>query len=565
MRIRVLRVATALACWVGTVAAPAVADWPTDGVLLSTATGPSTDFYPPLAAISAAPDGAGGAIVVWSDRYYVFAQHVTVDGEIAAGWPANGVQIAPQEPYEEHQYPSIVSDGAGGAIIAWYESHRDGSAYTRVQRLTGAGVPVWAYEGVAVLPGSGPTALAADGSGGAFIFTVLATHVNAQGSLVTGWQPGGTNICPQSAGSLSPSVISDGAGGAIFAWVERRDAPAWQIYAIRYGYDGTLAGGWPAEGLLACSSPQQLDSPAMASDGADGAFIVWTDRRRVFELDAYAQHVLAGGTLAQGWTTQGISVAQSSGNHFYPVITTDGEGGALFAWQDSRSGGYDIYANRLRANGNVAGGWAPEGIGICTRMYQQEAPVIASDGSGGAFIGWFDRRNGTDYDVYVTRYTGHGVPYGTWPADGLPICTAPNNQIHGGMCETESGRAIFAWRDFRRGAQESDIFAALISGNGLPAAGVLDGIRRPGLAIRDLRPNPTRGDLRLRFRLAGGDAATVEILDVNGRRVLTRAIEGFGPGDHEIRIDIGHLPVAVYFVRLAQGDRAVARSLAVAR
>ncbi len=563
MRIRVLRVVFALMCAIGALAAPAAADWPDDGVLLSTGTGPSSDFYPPLAPVSVAPDGAGGAIVVWSNRYHVYAQHVTADGEIAVGWPANGVDIAPQEPNEEHQYPSIVSDGAGGAIIAWYESHFGGSAFTRVQRLTGAGAKVWDDEGVAVLPGSGPTALAADGSGGAFVVTGLATHVDAQGSVVAGWQPGGTVLCPQSAGPGASSVISDGAGGAIFSWVERRDPPAWQIYTIRYGYDGTLASGWPAEGLLACSSSQQFDSPTMASDGAGGAFLVWTDRRRVFEVDVYAQHVVSGGTLAQGWTTQGVAVAQSNGNHFNPVITTDEAGGALFAWQDSRSGGYDAYANRLRGNGNVAGGWAPDGIGICTRMYPQEAPVIASDGSGGAFIGWFDRRNGTDHDVYVTRYTSHGVPYGSWPADGLPICTAPNQQMHGGMCETGSGGAIFAWRDFRRGAQESDLYAALVTGTGL-SAGVGNGFRERGVAIRDLWPNPTRGDLRLGFRLAGDDAATVEILDVNGRRVLARTIEGFGPGDHEIRIDAGHFPVAIYFVRLAQGGRSVAKRLVVA-
>src|SRR5262245_19013442 len=47
----------------------------------------------------ATADGAGGAVLAWEDNrcvgyYQIYARRVAPDGVAAAGWPANGVQIA---------------------------------------------------------------------------------------------------------------------------------------------------------------------------------------------------------------------------------------------------------------------------------------------------------------------------------------------------------------------------------------------------------------------------------------------------------------------------------------
>ncbi|OLS13516.1 MAG: 5'-nucleotidase, partial [Promethearchaeota archaeon CR_4] len=75
--------------------------------------------------------------------------------------------------------PQIVSDGAGGAIIVWYDN-RTGSTYDiYAQRVNSAGVNQW---------------------GGYF----------------------GIAICTEAENQDLPSLTSDGAGGAIIAWEDNR-------------------------------------------------------------------------------------------------------------------------------------------------------------------------------------------------------------------------------------------------------------------------------------------------------------------------------------------------------
>ena len=45
--------------------------------------------------------------------------------------------------------------------------------------------------------------------------------------------------------------------------------------------------------------------------------------------------------------------------------------------------------------------WDNNGTLISKASNDQEIPEICSDGSGGAIITWFDKRNGVNYDVYA--------------------------------------------------------------------------------------------------------------------------------------------------------------------
>ena len=52
--------------------------------------------------------------------------------------------------------------------------------------------------------------------------------------------------------------------------------------------------------------------------------------------------------------------------------------------------------------------------------------------------------------------------------------------------------------------------------------------------------------------------ATLELMDVSGRRVMTREVGQFGAGAHTLRLDGERtLPAGVYFGRLTQGARSI--------
>src|SRR5574342_572928 len=64
---------------------------------------------------------------------------------------------------------------------------------------------------------------------------------------------------------------------------------------------------------------------------------------------------------------------------------------------------------------------------ICTATNDQMRPTIVSDGAGGAIITWRDSRSGGSSDIYAQRINASGIVQ--WTADGVAICTATNDQM----------------------------------------------------------------------------------------------------------------------------------------
>jgi hypothetical protein len=84
---------------------------------------------------------------------------------------------------------------------------------------------------------------------------------------------------------------------------------------------------------------------------------------------------------------------------------------------------------------------------------------------------------------------------------------------------------------------------------------------RSGPVLRGVVPNPSRGTMRVDLSLADGPPATLELIDLAGRRVASRDLASLGIGNHSVELR-ETLPVGVYFIRLAQAR--VARVMKVA-
>jgi len=53
--------------------------------------------------------------------------------------------------------------------------------------------------------------------------------------------------------------------------------------------------------------------------------------------------------------------------------------------------------------------------------------------------------------------------------------------------------------------------------------------------------------------LPSGAPARLELLDLSGRRVLVRSLDGLGPGEMQVRLDAAGVRPGLYFVKLTQG------------
>src|SRR5512143_907487 len=264
---------------------------------------------------------------------------------------------------------------------------------------------------------------------------------------------------------LPPTVVSDGAGGAIVAWIDNRGTYP-QVCAQRVGLAGTVM--WGADGVLLTSATGDKAGIKGVPDGAGGAILTWYDNRSGF-YDVWAQRVSASG-VAQ-WTANGVALTLAASHQVYPVIVSDDAGGAIVAWQDQRHGLADVYAQHVTATGAIAPGWAPNGDSLCTAATAQTRPVIAPDGAGGAIVAWPDQRAGST--IYAQRVSGAGAI--AWTLDGIPASSAPSGQMNPCVAPDGAGGAIIAWQDSRGYAESGwDIYAQHLTGAGAVAGGWSD-------------------------------------------------------------------------------------------
>jgi hypothetical protein len=262
------------------------------------------------------------------------------------------------------------------------------------------------------------------------------------------WAADGVSVCTARNGQRAADIAADGAGGAIVAWQDGRDRRDHDIYAQRV--DSAGAALWAADGVPLCAADSMQKYPELVADGAGGAIVMWKDRRSGAG-DIYAQRVSGAGAVQ--WQADGVPVCSSGGVERFPQIVADGAGGAIVTWPDDRSGSSDIYAQRVSASGETS--WAPNGVPVCTAANAQEFPQIAAGRSGGAVIAWQDNRAGA-HDVYLQHMSAAGKAQDN--PNGLPICTAPNEQFFPKIVTDKDGDAIVTWQDFRDG-DDYDIYA----------------------------------------------------------------------------------------------------------
>src|SRR2546422_11185070 len=210
----------------------------------------------------------------------------------------------------------------------------------------------------------------------------------------------------------------------------------------------------PAANTVVNNLAADQTSPQMTSDQLGGAIITWQDTRSG-NSHIYAQRVDASGRRL--WPTggnasaiaNGIAICTASGSQLSPAIIGDGLGGAIIAWQDTRNGNSDIYAERIDGTGSRL--WINDGYPICAASGEQGRPVIVGDGVNGAIIAWSDYRGtGLDADIYAQRISAGGIV--KWLANGVAACTATGDQDSVRMIEDGIGGAILVWQDHRKGA-----------------------------------------------------------------------------------------------------------------
>lgn len=294
----------------------------------------------------------------------------------------------------------------------------------------------------------------------AFIITICSFSINVQWSTDPNIN---TEICSAINKQTEVTICTNELGGAFMVWRDYRNNSGifeGDIYGQQIDFSGNPL--WTADGIVINNAANGQFRPKIIGDENGGAIIVWAKNGGGFYgYDLYAQRIDANGNLL--WNPNGVEVAVSNATDSFHEIVPDGNGGVIVTWQrlPTVPGETDIYVQRVDANGNVL--WTNNGVAVCVATGSQSWPKLVCDLNGGAIIVWEDGRNGPgNNDIYIQRINENGIAQ--WTTDGIPVCNDISNQNETAICSDGNGGAIVTWTDSR--TTESAIYGQRINSAG---------------------------------------------------------------------------------------------------
>jgi len=351
-------------------------------------------------------------------------------------WQINGIRIANVSSWQ--WAPQAIEDGEGGVIVCWEDS-RNGTWDVYAQRVDSAGYLLWTEYGIPVADGPATQyrpVMVSDGEGGAIIAweqpalsDVHAQRINGAGHRL--WGEEGIVVCDAPDLQYQLAIDEDGFGGAVITWVDERSGHT-DVYVQRVNSAGECL--WEDNGVQVCAEPTSEFYPLVIGDGTGGAIAAWEDGRDWAKI--YLQKVDAAGNRM--WTQNGVPncvdcITDFLGDGY--SMATDMQGGVIIFWKDFTDNRprTDVYAGRVNSRGRIA--WEPRGIPISVSPSYEGGPLVLSDSAFGAVLAWTDGRDST----FVQRLDSAGQKY--WPEYGRPIYM--DNAAVEGLARTGPGEYAF--------------------------------------------------------------------------------------------------------------------------
>jgi hypothetical protein len=294
---------------------------------------------------------AGDFVVVWQDdrngNYDIYAQRYNVSGDTL------GTNFPVESGSASQLSPSVAMDSLGNFVVVWQDLV-NGNRDIYGLRFNSSGTPLGSK--FKVNDDLGDSAQLAPAVGMEDDGDFVVAWYDYRGLLIedpitlgpaggnpdiyfqrfnSSGTPQGTNFKVNNDFGivhLSPAVAMDSSGNFVITWLDYRDDFA-DIYAQRYNSTGGTEGvNFKVNSISSYS--HRYPTVALASSGE--FVITWSN----IGNDIYAQKYNSSGVVEDGnflvndysTAAQNHSDISSNGTYTY------------FAWQDSRSGDYDIYA-----------------------------------------------------------------------------------------------------------------------------------------------------------------------------------------------------------------------------
>jgi len=274
------------------------------------------------------------------------------------------------------------------------------------------------------------------------------------------WTPAdGIAVSTGTGNRYRQRIIPFDSNTALIIWQDGR-SDAGDIYAQRISLTSGVA-FWTSGGLVVSAASGEQSYSVVCQSGEGEAIAAWQDERTGSDDEIFAQKIDEDGNIL--WTAGGVPVSTGTGGRSQVALVADSNDGAIIAWKDDRNGASeaDIRVQRISSDSNKLWHW--DGVVISSASGAQVSPRIVTDGQGGAIVVWQDNRSGA-YDIYAQHISSSGVCL--WQTNGIGVCVANDDQQRPEIASDGSGGAVIVWQDDRAGLDYDDIYASRLNENG---------------------------------------------------------------------------------------------------
>ena len=334
-------------------------------------------------------------------------------------WHNNGIPIR-QGVHIEWQ--RTVCPGESGSMIFVWSDTRYGSRNVFAQKVDSSGVLLWGSQGSAVtnLPGrqEDPVAIT-DGDGGAFIAWVdyrfddegdiFIQHIDNQGNRMM--DDNGEALARVDGRHLTINMCTDSLGGVFVAWQDKRNFLDDDIFGTHVSSNYEIIA--PSSGVSIIQMNGNQGAKSLEYAGNNQATIIWSDTRSGSGNDIYCQKINMN--MEKIFSDGGLEVSATSDLETTPRTTFMKNDTSFVIWQ-SGTESTDIYYNLLTSDGLVFS----EHLQLCSFNSSKANPRIKRNQLGEVFIQWIDYRNDPTAGNHYYQRVSHGGNI-SWDQNGIQL------------------------------------------------------------------------------------------------------------------------------------------------
>ena len=357
-------------------------------------------------------------------------------------WQENGIPIR-QGVHIEWQR-TLCPGEPGNMIFVWSDT-RYGSRNIFAQKVDSTGSLLWGTGGAAVtnLPGrqEDPVAIT-DGDGGAFIAWVdyrfdeegdiFIQHINNQGNIMM--DNNGEALARVDGRHLTINMCTDSLGGVFVAWQDKRNFLDDDIYGTHVSSSYEIIA--PSSGVSIIQMNGNQGAKSLEYAGNNEATIIWSDTRSGSGNDIYCQKINMN--MEKIFAEEGLEVSATSDLETTPRTTYMKNDTSFIIWQAGTEN-TEIYFNLLTSDGLVY----TEPAQLCTFNSSKASPRVKRNQLGQVFVQWTDYRNNpTEGNHFYQRIsTGGNI---LWDENGIQLDFEGGDR-HARFSAGENGELFIYW------------------------------------------------------------------------------------------------------------------------